>query len=108
MAEKFRSVNPILGARPSIGPIPADLFLPWGVISFVILLLAQNFLHLNWVWTILLIAWGDATWWILTGSKPYKFLSKFMRVPRWTRHSVRYSPIAASQSKEARSSLRSK
>jgi hypothetical protein len=42
------------------------------------------------LWVLLIVAWGDATWWILTGSKPYRFLSKFIPVPRWTRGVYQY------------------
>ncbi len=36
--ERFRPVNQMLGARPSLGPIPADLALPWGAIVTMVLM----------------------------------------------------------------------
>jgi hypothetical protein len=93
---KFRTVNPLLGARPSYGPIPADLLLPWGVISLLLFILSHSVLQLQMQWTIALIFWGDASWWVLTGSKPYRFLSKFVPAPnRWSRGYVRYKPLRA-------------
>ena len=87
---KFRTVNPLLGAKPSFGPIPADLLIPWGVISFSIFMITYS-MELGWHWIIAFIVWGDASWWALTGSNAYQFLSKFMQVPkRWTRGYVRY------------------
>jgi len=93
---QFRTVNPLLGSRPSYGPIPADLLLPWGAISLLLFILSYSILHLQMQWTIALILWGDASWWVLTGSKPYRFLSKFIPAPnRWSRSYVRYKPLRA-------------
>ena len=90
----FRPVNNLLGSRPTIGPIPADLFIPFGAISLFVGLISSQLLRLSIDWTIALIIWGCATWWILTGSRPYRFLSKFMPVPqRWSRGHVRYCSI---------------
>ena len=88
-----RSVNSLLGAQPKFGFIPAEQLFPWMVISFGIYFFAQGLLKLGWTWTVLLIFWGDVTWWLLTGSKPYKFLSKFVSTPTWTRARVQYRSI---------------
>lgn len=88
-----RSVNPLLGAQPKFGFIPAEQLFPWMVISFGIYFFAQGLLKLGWTWTILLIFWGDVTWWLLTGSKPHRFLSKFVSTPHWTRARVSYRSI---------------
>ena len=90
--KKFRPVNGLLGASPRFGPFPADQVFPWMVISFVIYLPCSWF-SVPWLWTGLLIFWGDATWWVLTGSKPWRFLSKFTPVPRFTRGQVRYRSL---------------
>ena len=95
--KEFRRVNPILDARPRFGPIPADLILPWAAIGILFYLIFHGMLQLNYLWTILLISWGCGTWWILTGSKPYQFLSKFIREPRWCRGYVRYQTISQIQ-----------
>ena len=108
--KEFRRVNPILDARPRFGPIPADLILPWAGITVVFYLIFQGMLQLGYLWTILLIAWGCGTWWILTGSKPHQFLSKFIREPHWCRGYVRYQTISQVQQGQQlrRTSKRSK
>lgn len=92
--DSFRPVNHLLGTRPSIGPIPADLFIPFGAISLLVGLISSQVLGLGIDWTIALMIWGCATWWLLTGSRPYRFLSKFLPVPQsWSRGHVRYCSI---------------
>ncbi len=95
--KEFRPVNQILGSQPSLGPIPADQVFPWTVIaltSYFIIngvfggLFADDFQ--KWLWTILITGWGMATWWILTGGRSWRFLSKFIGVPTWTRGTARY------------------
>ena len=96
-SSEFRRVNPILDARPRFGPIPADLILPWGAIAVVFYLIFLGMLQLGYLWTILMIAWGCGTWWLLTGSKSYRFLSKFMREPRWCKGYIGYQTLLESQ-----------
>lgn len=86
----FRSVNPILGAKPSLGPIPADQIIPWTAIALLSYFVCNGIFGLNWMWTLLFAGWGFATWWILTGSKSWRFLSKFLPSPSWTRGVARY------------------
>jgi hypothetical protein len=94
MTEKRRPVNRLLGAKPSFGPIPGEMILPWGSIAFVIFIICYWGLGLPWFTTGILIAWGCGVWWILTGNRPYRFLSKFMRVPsKWSRGYVRHQPV---------------
>ena len=85
-----RKVNPYLDKQPKIGPFPADQIVPWSIIIGVSYYLFKVFLGLNWVWTGMLAAWGIATWWILTASKGWRFLSKFVPVPFWVRGYGRY------------------
>jgi hypothetical protein len=93
--ERFRPVNQMLGARPGLGPIPADLALPWGGIVILVLIFTRSVFVLDWMWTIGLIVWGCTTWAVLTGTKPHKFLSKFMSPPRrWSRGHGRYKPMS--------------
>ncbi|MBD2775552.1 hypothetical protein [Iningainema tapete] len=95
--DEFRPVNQILGAQPSLGPIPADQVFPWTLIilgSYLIVNgvfggIFQNDFQ-KWLWTLLIAGWGMATWWILTGGRSWRFLSKFIAVPSWTRGSARY------------------
>ncbi len=101
---QFRPVNRLLGSRPTIGPIPADLFIPFGAISLLVSLLSSQVLGLAIEWTLALIIWGCATWWILTGSRPYRFLSKFVAVPqRWSRGHVRYCSLQELRQRRHRS-----
>jgi|GEM_PF-820158 len=79
-----RKVNRLLGEKPSIGPIPGDQFIPWLVIAGIVMAL-QVFFSLHWFHAGLLLLWGIATWWLLTGKKAWKFLSRFHRRPRWVR-----------------------
>jgi hypothetical protein len=94
---EFRPVNQILGTQPSLGPIPADQIIPWTVITltpyFIIngifgSLFTDDFQ--KWLWTALMAGWGVTTWWILTGGRSWRFLSKFIAVPTWTRGFARY------------------
>jgi hypothetical protein len=84
----------MLGSRPSVGPIPADLLLPWGGISLTVLIFTRSIFPVDWQWTVGLIVWGCTSWAVLTGTKPYKFLSKFMVPPqRWSRGHERHRSI---------------
>lgn len=98
--QEFRPVNQILGSQPSLGPIPADQILPWLVIvlvSYFVIngvfggLFADDFQR--WLWTALMTGWGIATWWILSGGRSWRFLSKFIGVPTWTRGFARYQSV---------------
>jgi hypothetical protein len=91
---KFRQINQMLGSRPSLGPIPADLVLPWGGIGLLMLVLTRSVFGLDWYWTLGLTVWGCATWTALTGRHPHKFLAKFLVPPRrWARGHERYRPL---------------
>ncbi|CEJ46934.1 hypothetical protein [Umezakia ovalisporum] len=97
---EFRPVNQILGSQPSLGPIPADQIFPW-----IVIILASYFVVngvfggvfaddvQRWLWTVLIAGWGIATWWILTGGRSWRFLSKFVGVPTWTRGFARYQSL---------------
>ncbi|GAX35297.1 hypothetical protein [Nodularia sp. NIES-3585] len=97
---EFRPVNQILGSQPSLGPIPADQIFPW-----IVIILASYFVvngvfggvfaddFQRWLWTVLIAGWGIATWWILTGGRSWRFLSKFVGVPTWTRGFARYQSL---------------
>ncbi|NJL10260.1 MAG: hypothetical protein HC908_09060 [Calothrix sp. SM1_7_51] len=101
--KEFRQVNQILGTQPSLGPIPADQIFPWMIIllgSYFIVhgifgSIFPNEWH-KWLWTLLISGWGMATWWILTGGKSWRFLSKFIGVPTWTRGIARYRSVRES------------
>ncbi|NEZ55837.1 hypothetical protein [Adonisia turfae] len=97
----FRSVNQNLGARPRLGPVPAELILPWGSIGVVTLLICQ-LLALSWVWTLVFILSGMAVWWILTGNTPWRFLAKFQVVPRWAKGYVLFVPFSLNSPQRSR------
>ena len=95
--QEFRPVNQILGSQPSLGPIPADQIFPWLVIVLVSYFVVNGVFgglfvddFQKWLWTALMAGWGIATWWILTGGRSWRFLSKFIGVPTWTRGFARY------------------
>jgi len=96
----FRPVNQILGSQPSLGPIPADQVLPWTLIALAAYFIINGIFggifpddFQKWLWTVLITIWGMATWWILTGGRSWRFLSKFVGVPTWTRGFARYQSI---------------
>ncbi len=88
----YRPVNAMLGSQPRVGPLPANQLFPWTVISLGLWLVA-SFMSLPLIWTVLLVFWGDVTWWLLTGKTPWRFLSKFISTPNLTRGGVSYQSI---------------
>lgn len=89
----FRTVNPMLGIQPSIGPIPADQIIPWSVILGASYLVGQGIFSFGLLWTFLLAAWGMSTWWVVTGGRSWRFLANFQSTPHWTRGCARYQPL---------------
>jgi hypothetical protein len=88
----YRPVNAMLGSQPRVGPLPANQLFPWTIISLGLWLVA-SFISLPLIWTVLLVFWGDVTWWLLTGKTPWRFLSKFIGTPNLTRGGVSYQSI---------------
>ena len=93
----FRPVNRILGTQPSLGPLPADQVFPWTIIALASYFVVNGVFggvfqddFQKWLWTSLIAGWGMGTWWILTGGRSWRFLSKFIGVPTWTRGVARY------------------
>lgn len=82
---KFRKVNPSLDKAPNIGPFPADQVFPWAIIGGSSYYLFNVLLGLSWIWTGAIAGWGMSTWWILTANDSWRFLSKFIHPPTWTR-----------------------
>ncbi|MFN6568370.1 hypothetical protein A6770_06130 [Nostoc minutum NIES-26] len=98
--QEFRPVNQILGSQPSLGPLPADQIFPWIVIALTSYFIINGIFggifsddFQRWLWTVLVAGWGIATWWILTGGRSWRFLSKFIGVPTWTRGFARYQSL---------------
>ncbi|NJL11020.1 MAG: hypothetical protein HC908_14990 [Calothrix sp. SM1_7_51] len=98
--KEFRPVNQILGSQPSLGPIPADQVFPWTIIALAAYFIVNGIFgglfqdeFQKWLWVLLIAGWGMATWWILTGGRSWRFLSKFIGVPNWTRGFARYQSL---------------
>jgi hypothetical protein len=96
--KKFRAVNPSLGTAPKVGPFPADQVVPWTAIFLTSYYVCKVVFGLSWLWTCLVSGWGMATWWVLTGSKTWRFLSKFVSTPIWTRGYAQYQRILTTNS----------
>ncbi|AFZ21983.1 hypothetical protein Mic7113_6401 (plasmid) [Allocoleopsis franciscana PCC 7113] len=92
-SKKFRPVNSSLGTAPKVGPFPADQVIPWTAICLTSYYICKSVLGLSWLWTGIVAAWGMSTWWVLTGSKAWRFLSKLVSTPTFTRGYARYSQI---------------
>ncbi len=81
----FRRVNKTLDLSPRIGPFPASQFVPWILISGIVLFLGKKVVNLPWIWVLVLIFWGCSTWWVITAGGYYKFFGKFVDPPQWVR-----------------------
>lgn len=92
-ASTFRPVNPTLGKTPKLGPFPGDQVVPWAGICLVSYYICKTVFGLSWLWTGLAAGWGCATWWILTANGAWRWLSKFVSVPNWTRGFALYQPL---------------
>ncbi|WP_416671433.1 hypothetical protein [Egbenema bharatensis] len=94
MAERnehsFRMVNQSLGQQPTLGPIPANLLAPSGIILVFTYCLTQIILQLSFAVFMVISAWGISSWWIVVGEKTWKFTNKFVTVPDWKRGHIRY------------------
>jgi branched-subunit amino acid transport protein len=98
--EEFRTVNQILGTRPSLGPIPADQFLPWVGFMILTLLITQVLLpmcgvDIGWTWSALMATWMCSTWYVLTYKRSWKYMGKFITRPQWVLGYQRYRPLTA-------------
>ncbi|HEY9692709.1 MAG TPA: hypothetical protein V6D15_10910 [Oculatellaceae cyanobacterium] len=92
-SKRFRVVNSSLGKAPKVGFFPADQVVPWTAIAFSSYYVGKLILGLSWIWVGTIAAWGISTWWILTGSKGWRFLSKFVATPTWTRGYAKYERV---------------
>ncbi|MFN6568208.1 hypothetical protein [Dendronalium sp. ChiSLP03b] len=92
--QRFRTVNRILGDRPRLGPFPADQIFPWSLIVILNVFVFNYMLKASWLGTGLSIAWGWATWWVLSSNKD--FFGKFVNVPRISRGYMPYRTLKKS------------
>ncbi|MEX0271572.1 hypothetical protein AB3R30_20840 [Leptolyngbyaceae cyanobacterium UHCC 1019] len=81
--DEFIPVNQVLNSKPQLGPIPGEQVIPWVVIAIISYVLCQGVFGLGWLPTLLVVVWGCASWWVLTGNEGWRFLSKFHGVPTW-------------------------
>jgi hypothetical protein len=88
--QPFRLVNQSLGQQPTLGPIPANLLAPSGVILVLAYGLTQVVAQLDFAVFMVVSAWGISSWWIVVGEKTWKFTNKFVSVPDWSRGHVCY------------------
>ena len=87
--KSFRRVNRALGQQPRIGPFPAGQIIPFCLILLLSYMAKQAF-HLSWINTALFAAWMMGTSWIVTGTRAWRFFSKFISPPFFARAFVRY------------------
>lgn len=104
--ENFRAVNPSLGKAPKVGPFPSAQVVPWTAILLTSYYVCKVVFGLSWLWTGIIAAWGISTWWVLTGSKSWRFLSKFISTPNWTRGYARYQRFTNVPKKATAAELR--
>jgi hypothetical protein len=79
-------VNPTIGEQPRIGPFSPSIFIVL-VISLFFSYLVKQLLNLDWISMSFLTLWIVATWWLLTGKRPWRFYQKlfFHTPPSWIR-----------------------
>jgi hypothetical protein len=79
-------VNQVLGVQPRLGPLPANQILPWAIFTLASYFICMGYFALGWLPMVMLDGWLICTWWILTGDKSWRFLSRiYPPLPRWER-----------------------
>lgn len=94
--KSFRRINQALGKQPKIGPFPAGQIIPFAIVLFFSWSIKELF-HLSWLNTALFAAWLMGTSWILTGTRAWRFFSKFVSTPYFARAAVRYESLLIRQ-----------
>ena len=94
-ADQFIKYNYILGKQPSMGPVPANQIVPWLGLIVISYVITNGFLSLGLTWFFAIAFWLIASWWLLTGSKPYKFMNQWRNAPgtNWFNGNKRYIPL---------------
>jgi hypothetical protein len=90
--DAYRPVSRVLGKPGSVLFIPGNQVMPWAVISITAVFLGL-ILNLSLVWTGIIMAWWLASFWILAGDNPSRFLLVFHRSPTYTRGYTEYKPL---------------
>lgn len=99
MPDKSRIVNRALGKQPKIGPFPANQIIPLLIVLILSYTVKQVF-TLNWINTSLFAGWLLGSVWIITGERPWRFLSKFACVPHFVRGGIHYKPLLDNEEKK--------
>jgi hypothetical protein len=97
--KSFRRINQALGKQPKIGPFPAGQVFPLAFILFLSWSVKEVF-HLSWLNTALFGTWLMGTSWILTGTRAWRFFSKFVTTPYFVRIAVRYESLLGKGERE--------
>ena len=72
-SDDFVKVSKIYQQQASVGPVPADQLVPWGVMVIVSFVVCEMLLSLGLaVWGVTSL-WLIASWWFLTGKKSYQY-----------------------------------
>ncbi len=97
--DHFIKYNTILGKEASIGPIPANQLVPWIGLVLVSYLLTNGCFSLGLGWFFGGAFWLVVSWWLLTGSRPYRFLNQWQSPPGkdWCNGNQTYIPLLPSQ-----------
>ena len=90
----FRVVNQSLGDSPSLGPLPGNQLIPWALLAVFGWFFAE-ICGFGLLEKAFLILWLIISWSFLTGSKPWKYLSKFQPTPYWACGYKQYEPLLA-------------
>lgn len=97
--DQFIKYNKILGKEASIGPVPANQLVPWLGLVLIAYTLTNGLFSLGLGWFFGLSFWLVVSWWMLTGSRPYRFLNQWRSPPGadWCNANQRYIPLLPSR-----------
>jgi len=93
--DQFIKYNRLLGKQASVGPIPANQIIPWIGLIILSYIMTNGFFNLGLVWFFGVSFWLIATWWLLTGDRPYKFMDQWVNPPGrdWCNGNKRWIPL---------------
>jgi hypothetical protein len=92
MSEEPIKNNRILGRKPGIAGIPADVFIIAITMDLVIYLFTIQILQMGWQVFALTCIIVDGTWVILTLRGVWRFVGLFFKPPRYFRANIPYRP----------------
>lgn len=87
----FRPINRALGSQPKLGPLPAELLIPF-LVSAILAYLGSAF-GLSLIQALFCGAFLLSTWWLVTGGNSFRYISRFSRwfMPQWYRGARNYT-----------------